>query len=302
LRHEPKVYTLMVIPHSESPTFSLQFQLKWVRWAGLLTVLICCSLLLLTYNFMRSTEAASCYQDLLTSYQQQQQELLSLARQTTELQEEIAAVRELDAAVREMMNLAPAKAQISSVPFVAAQTQSAVGSRNGALSTTLARTEAVLQTVRDEIPASQSALADLKDDIAYAQAKALATPSIWPTSGHITSSYGYRMSPLGGGRQFHAGIDIGASRGTPIYATANGKVTVAGYRVGYGYMVQIDHGFGFVTIYGHMSKVAVKSGATVSRGDVIGYVGSSGYATGPHVHYEIRVNGRTVNPYPYLGG
>lgn len=117
---------------------------------------------------------------------------------------------------------------------------------------------------------------------------------IWPVSGPITSPFGERW----GG--FHPGIDIGASMGTPIKAAASGRVIVSGYNGGYGNLVVIDHGNGLATAYAHQSSIAVSVGQQVGQGQVIGYVGSTGFSTGPHLHFEVRVNGSPVDPMGYL--
>jgi murein DD-endopeptidase MepM/ murein hydrolase activator NlpD len=119
---------------------------------------------------------------------------------------------------------------------------------------------------------------------------------IRPVNGRITSGYGYRHHPILKRRRLHAGIDFGARTGAPIVAAAAGTVISAGYRGGYGYTVLIDHGSGISTLYGHCSRLFVKSGAKVSQGQRIAAVGSTGLSTGPHLHFEIRVNGKPVNP------
>ena len=126
------------------------------------------------------------------------------------------------------------------------------------------------------------------------------TPSIWPTEGFVTSRFGYRSSPFTGQSSFHKGLDIAAPTGTPIYAPARGTVTAAGTDGAYGLCVDISHGGGLSTKYGHMSKFVVKSGQKVERGQLIGHVGSAGRVTGPHLHYEVRVNGVPTNPYAYI--
>ncbi len=126
------------------------------------------------------------------------------------------------------------------------------------------------------------------------------TPSIMPANGVRTSKFGYRTSPFTGLKEFHAGLDIANRKGTKVFATANGKISYAGKRMFIGNEVLIDHGHGIVTKYGHLSKILVKSGSKIKRGDVIGLMGSTGRSTGPHVHYEVRVNGIPVNPEKYI--
>ena len=126
-------------------------------------------------------------------------------------------------------------------------------------------------------------------------------PSIWPTTGRLTDFFGGRRNPFGaGGGEFHPGQDIANAIGTPIIATANGKVIWANWQSGYGRLVEIDHGNGITTRYGHMSKIEVAEGQEIIRGQVIGLLGSSGRSTGPHVHYEVRIFNEPVNPLDYL--
>lgn len=122
----------------------------------------------------------------------------------------------------------------------------------------------------------------------------------WPVNGEITSPYGYRIHPIWGTRIYHSGIDIGVDEGTPVHAADGGTVIAAEWYGGYGYAVVIDHGNGLSTLYGHNSELAVSAGQTVSKGQVIAYAGSTGNSTGPHVHFEVRVNGDAVDPMGYL--
>ena len=126
------------------------------------------------------------------------------------------------------------------------------------------------------------------------------TPSIWPVRGWVTTPFGNRTSPFSGIVKFHEGIDIAAQTGMPIMAPADGVVIKAGFSTGYGNMVEISHGYGIKTVFAHNSRLNVKAGQRVKRGDVISYVGDSGSSTGPHLHYEVRLNGLPVNPTKYM--
>jgi murein DD-endopeptidase MepM/ murein hydrolase activator NlpD len=126
-------------------------------------------------------------------------------------------------------------------------------------------------------------------------------PSIWPVTGRLTDFYGPRRNPFGGGGgEFHPGQDIANAIGTPVVATANGKVIYANWQSGYGRLIEIEHGNGITTRYAHLSKLEVVEGQEITRGQLIGLLGSSGRSTGPHVHYEVRINDETVNPMDYL--
>jgi len=126
------------------------------------------------------------------------------------------------------------------------------------------------------------------------------TPSIWPTRGWVTSGFGFRKSPFTGLREKHEGWDIAARNGAPVRTTADGVVVVEGREYGYGNLVEIDHGYGLVTRYGHNSKHFVKVGDRVKRGQVVTLVGNTGRSTGPHLHYEVLLNGVSVNPKNYI--
>lgn len=146
----------------------------------------------------------------------------------------------------------------------------------------------------------ESRLTSVRSDVDRRNALAAATPSIWPAHGWLSSVVGRREDPIKGGPDFHQGLDISADHGSPVYATADGTVRHAAREGAYGHLITIDHGYGLETRYGHLSKYEVKVGAHVKRGDVIGRVGATGRATGPHLHYEVRVNGRLLNPLQLL--
>ena len=125
-------------------------------------------------------------------------------------------------------------------------------------------------------------------------------PNLWPVEGIVTGSFGEREDPFNGEGAFHSGIDIGSSYGHPVIAPADGVVTFAQVMEGYGRLIQIDHGHGISTRYGHLSAYAVVPGVHVHRGEIIGFVGLTGRTTGPHLHYEVRINNVPVNPQKYL--
>lgn len=122
-------------------------------------------------------------------------------------------------------------------------------------------------------------------------------PDKWPTDGgRISSTYGHRPDPIASSSQWHPGIDIATDFGAPVYASGSGMVEMADWNGGYGRYVRINHGNGYKTVYGHMSNFATATGKKVAKGDVIGFVGSSGYSTGPHIHFEIIADGHAIDP------
>ena len=167
----------------------------------------------------------------------------------------------------------------------------------------------VLRDIVNERAAAERAIRDLEEDsaelealIRRLQAGVAAGPgwarvaSVWPLRGPITSRFGLRVHPLFRLRQFHQGVDISAPTGTPVRAALDGSVLFAGWFGGYGKLVVIDHGEGISTLYGHLSAILVKPGQPIARGDMLGRVGSTGYSTGPHLHFEVRQNGRPIDP------
>ena len=126
-------------------------------------------------------------------------------------------------------------------------------------------------------------------------------PNMWAHQGKINNEFGFRRSPFGGRMyEFHAGLDIDGERGDAVFAPATGTVTEAGWKGGYGQMVEIDHGNGLVTRYGHLSRVDVAAGQPITRGQILGLVGSTGRSTGPHLHYELRIGEKPINPRRFL--
>jgi murein DD-endopeptidase MepM/ murein hydrolase activator NlpD len=130
--------------------------------------------------------------------------------------------------------------------------------------------------------------------------RANSAPNLWPVEGPVTGSFGERIDPFNGEGAFHSGIDIASSYGQPVIAPADGTVTFADFLGGYGRAITLDHGHGITTRYGHLANFAVTSGQRVHRGDTIGFIGLSGRSTGPHLHYEVRINDTPVNPHKYL--
>jgi murein DD-endopeptidase MepM/ murein hydrolase activator NlpD len=154
--------------------------------------------------------------------------------------------------------------------------------------------------LRDLLRGLETRLSSVRRVVERREALAAATPSIWPAHGWLTGTFGGRSDPFTGEPGFHQGLDISTEKGQPVYATADGVVESAGYNGDYGNMIQIRHEFDLKTRYGHLSGFAATVGQSVKRGDVIGYVGSTGRSTGAHLHYEILANGQLINPLQLL--
>jgi murein DD-endopeptidase MepM/ murein hydrolase activator NlpD len=156
--------------------------------------------------------------------------------------------------------------------------------------------------LRDLLHGLESRLRNVRRDVERRQELASATPSIWPAHGWLTGTFGGRSDPFTGEPGFHQGIDISTEKGQPVFATGDGSIEAASYSGDYGNLIVVKHAFGLVTRYGHLSSFTVKPGLQVKRGDVIGYVGSTGRSTGAHLHYEILANDKLINPLQLLTG
>jgi murein DD-endopeptidase MepM/ murein hydrolase activator NlpD len=154
--------------------------------------------------------------------------------------------------------------------------------------------------LKDLLSGLEDRLQTVRTDVDKRNQLAAATPSIWPAHGWLSSSMGNRADPFTGEKDFHPGLDISADKGDPVYATADGKVVNASAAGNYGNLVVLDHGYGLETRYGHLSAFKVTLDQTVKRGDLLGLVGSTGRATSSHLHYEVRANGRILNPLQLL--
>jgi len=154
--------------------------------------------------------------------------------------------------------------------------------------------------LRDLLGSLEHSLDIVRNGVERRQSLAAATPSIWPVTGWLSSSYGVRRDPFTGKPDFHPGLDISADHGEPVQATADGIVASVGASGNYGNLVVIEHGYGITTRYGHLSRFAAVNGQRIRRGDIVGYVGSTGRSTSAHLHYEIVLNGQLTNPLKLL--
>jgi murein DD-endopeptidase MepM/ murein hydrolase activator NlpD len=159
-----------------------------------------------------------------------------------------------------------------------------------------------MDTLKEQIKLTMESVGEIKDYLSQQKDIYLATPKGWPVVGRISSPYGYRQHPKTGSRDFHGGMDIAADPGVPVKATADGIVSFAGWSGGSGNLVALEHGSGFSTYYAHNKSVVVRVGQKVKRGDVLSYVGSTGNSTGPHLHYEVWKEGKSLNPFIFIEG
>jgi murein DD-endopeptidase MepM/ murein hydrolase activator NlpD len=213
------------------------------------------------------------------------QQLTTVKSQLDTLNQQLKQLAELDAQIRIASNLQLLPKDVRALGYGG----SSENEINASVDNMIQRAKLQEQSFRE-----------LKKYLDQQSALLLHTPSIWPVSGYISSGFGYRKSPFTGKTEYHEGLDIVAPAGTAIRVSADGRVRFAGYKAGWGRVVEIDHGFGYVTFYGHCQSIKVSSGSKVSRGDIIATVGRTGSATGNHLHYGVKVSGAWVNPLNYI--
>ncbi|MBM3770597.1 MAG: M23 family metallopeptidase [Acidimicrobiia bacterium] len=205
---------------------------------------------------------------------------------------------------RSALDPAQAKAIEKLPAVVKARAAGGTAAANGALSqvisTSLIPGDDTFGALRTLLQGLETRLRSVTQVLERQERLAAATPSIWPTTGWLSGMFGGRRDPFTGTSDFHQGLDISAEKGHPVHATADGAVRSAAYTGDYGNLVVLQHDFGLSTRYGHLSKFNVKPGASVKRGDVIGFVGSTGRSTGSHLHYEVWASDKLVNPLQLL--
>lgn len=294
-----KGYTILIL--SDTPSRARQW---YLHQRGLRVALLGGSFALLALGFLvvysltLQIEAGE-----LERLRQSVEAQRGLATRLETLTEEVTRLRAVDHQIRRLAGMETGPATESTIAIgggtlelqqvLAAEEQE--GQRNliVRLYEDLERLEREVALRAESLEALTTYLGEQKDRLA-------GTPSIWPTEGYVSSKFGPRTSPFTGRRQKHTGIDIAAPRGTSILASADGVVTFAGKMSGYGRVIVINHGFGFKTFYGHNQRNKVKKGQRVKRGQEIGMVGSSGYSTGSHLHYEVLVKNTPRNPLKYI--
>lgn len=301
-KKKEKAFTLMIVPHSGKSTLSISIPIIILKILGGLLAGIVAAATIIAVNFTLSyKEMKASNRDLtvkVRDYNKLQQQLDYFVNKTQTLEEKMQSLEKLDNDLRSLLKNDPAlKKNIDSKQAADNDRNYMLASRGG-----IDREKAMqdLQILESKLPQQEESLKELKNAVIQRNQRLASTPSIWPVDGRITSDFGYRISPFGFRREFHDGLDIAAPYGTSIRAAADGMVVFVGYKSGYGNMVTISHGYGFETSYGHTSKILVKRGQKVKKGQIIAKVGNTGRSTGPHVHYIVRVNGVLKNPANYL--
>lgn len=288
-------YTLMFVPHHGRNVMRVRIPVKALKVTaaalGLLMVLSVGTFIHYRHTVNVATREKTELEQLREINVAQNKQIEQLAQATAVLQEDMSRLNKLDAEIRRLVNSDELPASRSGTVRVTPQ-----GGQGGpVLKPQVGDLNNLVKDLQANAKAREQSLSALREAIIERNARFAATPSIWPTYGEVSSRFGWRW-----GSDWHPGIDIANDYGTPIDAAADGTVVYSGWYSGYGKMIQIDHHNGIVTVYGHCSELLVNVGNSVKKGDTIAYMGSTGYSTGPHLHYEVRVNGTVVNPANFL--
>jgi murein DD-endopeptidase MepM/ murein hydrolase activator NlpD len=294
-----RFYTVLILPDATSPARKFHITKTIVTAVSCVTAVSVLAFAFFLYQYVnlnvRMLE--------LKQLRQGASDRNFLAAKVGQLEGELTRLRELDRKLRVVAGLDAGDEQGARLAQGGAETLSrtalldAVRKETGRLADWVTRD---LEALGHEITSRERSFRELKDLLEAKRSVLASTPTVWPVRGLITAGYGYRVSPFTGQREMHEGLDIAAPHGTPILATANGVVSFVGSLAAFGNVVFINHGHGFTTFYAHTSSIRVKEGQQVKRGQMVASVGTSGRTTGPHVHYEVQVNGATVNPLKYI--
>jgi biotin carboxyl carrier protein len=293
-------WTVVFVPHDSEPSRIIEVSYRVIRAAIGGAVLAAVVALGLGYVTLTHTADLSKSARLTQENARLEQQLGEIGGRLSGLVDTLSRISQRDARIRVLANLDPIDPQVQAAGIGGPTVDPAVGDVGSAMRRgNEIRVDLNALIRRADLLASS--FKEAADSLSVHSARLAATPSIMPTQGWLTSAFSsMRAHPILHLARPHEGIDVTAPMGTPIEAPAAGVVRTAGWESGYGNTIVIDHGFGTVTKFAHASKILVREGQRVSRGQRIALVGNTGLATGPHLHYEVHVNGRAVDPLRYV--
>ena len=289
----PRKYTLLVIPEGSHQVRRFRLRRGLVPAVLLSVTVFLAAFGLLLRGYLRADCDLSQLHQLQAQNATHQKDLYKLSADIEELRQQLVVLAQNDAKVRLLAHLARPK--VDGLPGTG-------GPAPADTSTDYSNLQKQIDQIRQAIDLRRESQEEIQGFLNDQRSLLAARPTGWPIKGWVTSGFGLRGSPFGGRREFHPGFDIAAHTGTPVHATADGIVSRAEPTTGgYGNLVVIDNGYGFKTFYAHNSKIFVKVGQRIKRGQVISETGDTGRSTGPHLHYEIRLDDVPINPRTLLG-
>jgi murein DD-endopeptidase MepM/ murein hydrolase activator NlpD len=297
-------WRVVVVPPGSGTSKVFEVSQNLVKVTLAVGVVFVLATILLSYTTLSRTLTIARHQGLLRENQVLARELGLMEGRIGQLQDTLGAIQQRSAKIRLLANLDPVDPQVAAAGIggpAPLNSSTAELRTAGVLGDRTAEVKVDLNAMIRRANMLASSFSEAADSLELHTARLAATPSIMPSSGWLTSAFSQmRAHPILHIDRPHEGIDVVAPAGTPIEAPAAGTVTSAGWSTGYGNTVTIDHGFGLVTRYAHASRLLVRPGQRVRRGERIALVGNTGLATGPHLHYEVHVNGKPVDPLRYV--
>jgi murein DD-endopeptidase MepM/ murein hydrolase activator NlpD len=303
---KPKKFTFIIVPEGTEKTKRASISSTKIRAGMVLLASLVIVFVFLVYEFLHQQYQGHELFNTRKLVVEQNNQIMEFADKIHTLQTRLESIQQFDMKIRILANIENPVSDKENTYSIGGPTIDTGGypvPLTGVSKDMLVKKmEMDINDLLSKTSIEERSLQDVYENILDKKDLLLATPSIWPVRGFISSGFGWRINPISGGKEFHEGIDIATQSGNHIVAPSNGIVSFAGRDDGYGLMVIIDHGYGITTLYGHMSKIEVKAGEIVKRGQVIGLVGDTGFSTGPHLHYQVMINGIPVNPMRYLVG
>lgn len=306
---DKRKYTFMMVSHrgDNAHSFSVSVKALQIFGATVLSVFLIAGSVIAyeTYSAKKvANKAVAEHQELETlraNKDSQEDKINQLAVAANDLQKQLENIDRLETEVKRALGSGQSVGVSRSGVEREGRANIELNGRGGPGEATVENLILQVKNLQDEVVRKKASLSELKLNLDERNAKIESTPNIHPSPGaEMTSRFGGRSSPMGIGSTNHQGVDLANAYGAPIYATAAGTVVQSGWNGGYGRYIEIEHGYGFTTAYAHNSANYVSVGQRVEKGQQIGAVGNSGYSTGPHVHYEVKINGNVVNPERFL--
>lgn len=295
--------TVIILPDGAGRPRTLAVKRSRLKLAGLSVLVFVGAFVLMAVSYHGLRRQVTELNYLQTEASTQRAKVASMVQELDDLQDRFQRLQEMDRKLRLLVSLEPssnAKPQAGlggPDPSSASSESVFITDRQ---STLMENMRLELAKLKDAAALQEGSFKEIHNAFKEMRSKLASTPSIWPVRGWMTSGFGRRISPFTGRRVLHTGIDIATRKGAIVTAPADGVVVRVSSEYDFGKLVEIDHGFGVVTRYGHNSNILVRPGHRVRRGEPISRVGNSGRSTGPHLHYEVRLNGVPVNPKRYI--
>jgi murein DD-endopeptidase MepM/ murein hydrolase activator NlpD len=290
--------TFMIIPHNSAKGV-VNFKLReWLVYSILAVIFVSFVMVgsSIVYSSMLTRKLVH-YKMMLQVNEEQKGRIDYFGDQVSQLKRALKELVDRDTELRHLLGLRLKDNKDINQMLTASKQPSSFSLLDNSTSAKINKVTNELSYLDENVAQSRESLKSLQQTVAFLKARFAVTPSTWPIYGAIVSGFGYRYYPW---RGMHTGIDITAMYGSPVRATANGVVVCAGWKGGFGKTVMIDHGYGIQTLYGHNSKLLVSVGQKVVKGQIISLVGATGFATGPHCHYQVNKNGFAISPMRYL--